>query len=155
MLIFLLVFKNSLFWFLTSTNFLHLMSSQFSSLDTFHSLINTKLVCCWRNIFGLLLLFCTGDSLGPDSSNFYVLHPTGMSFYFGSDTGKHEWPGSACYVDCVTYSGRVMKRLLVEFIYSLIFMHQASAWKYLPSYQIILFTANQGWVYGCNISLWS
>jgi len=86
-----------------------------------------KLVCCWRNIFGLLLLLCTGDSLGLDSSSFDVLHLAGMSSYFGSDTGKHELPGSACDVDCVIYSGRVMKRLLVDFIYSLTFMHQASA----------------------------
>jgi len=90
MFIFLLVFKNTFFWFVRSTNFLHLISSQFSSLDTFHALINTKLVCCWRNIFGLLLLFCTGDSLGPDSSAVDVLHLADMFSYFGSDTGKHE-----------------------------------------------------------------
>lgn len=105
--------------------------------------------------FGLLLLFCTGDSLGPNTSGGDVLHPAGMFSYFGSDTEKHEWPGSACDVDCVTHSGRVMKRLLVASIYyNLTFMHQASAWKYLPSYQIILFTANQCWVNDCNISLW-
>ena len=132
-----------------------MISSQFSSLDTFYSLINTKLVCCWRNIFGLLLWFCTGDSLRPDSSSFDVLRVDGMFSYFGRDKGKHEWPASAYDVVFVTYSGRVMKRLLVEFIYSLTFMHQASTLKYLPSYRIILCTANQGWVYDFNISLWS
>jgi hypothetical protein len=127
MFIFLLLFKNSLFGFVRSTNFLHLISSQCGSLDTFHALINTKLVCCLRNIFGLLLLFCTGDPLGPDSSSNDVLHLVDMSCSFESDAGKHEEPGGACDMDCVTHSGRVMKRLLVEFSYSLTFMHQASA----------------------------